>query len=103
MSTATFETTDYGKIEVKRCNSDGSWSGVAYFFKFDWEVPVRPDGSFVDCNGTAFQVFWPLWRDSEASLEVTVPRMIGRAKVETGGASGVGGVMGTVPATVDAA
>ena len=78
---ATFETADHGKIEVKRANSDGSWSGVAYFFRQDYEAEVNRDGQFRDMFGADFQVFWPFSHQSEALLQVMAPRLIGRAPV----------------------
>jgi hypothetical protein len=79
MTTATFNSDEYGKIEVKRCNSVGDWSGVAYFFGQDYETDVDADGRFVDACGRGFQVFWAMARKGEAILDVIAPRTIGRA------------------------
>lgn len=79
---ATFETTEFGRIEVRRCNSTGSWAGIAYFYKQDWEVTVEESGQFRDLDGRIFQVFWGMHANTSVVLEVLAPRHIGTVKPE---------------------
>lgn len=82
VSKATFETRDYGKVEVKRANGDGSWAGMAYFFKDDFEATVDDRGQFSNLWGVVFQVYWPFYRDTEVILTATAPREVGRCRAE---------------------
>jgi hypothetical protein len=79
--TATFESIDYGKIEVTRAANFGSWKGTAYFFSSDAESDVCENGRFRDLDGREFQVTWPWKPEGEASLTVYTPRTIGTVQV----------------------
>ncbi len=81
---STFDTKEFGRIEVKRANGKGTSAGKAYFFKDDYEADVADDGSFTNVWGVPFLVHWPRTRSSQdALLEVVMPRTVGRAAVET--------------------
>ncbi len=71
----TFETKDYGKIEVTRACS-GDWSGVAYFFSRDWEVEVDATGNFKDLDGNSFRVYYFYDKTKPATLDVMRPVVI---------------------------
>jgi len=79
---STFETKEFGRIEVTRANGKGTSAGKAYFFRDDYEADVADDGTFTSVWGVPFQVHWPMTRSSQdAVLDITQPRSVGRAAV----------------------
>lgn len=79
---AIFETRDYGRIEITRENSRGDSSGYVYFQGEDYETTVNADGTFLSQWDTPFRIVWPTgFAGSDAVLEVTTPRTIGRCAI----------------------